>query len=84
MLNVFRDRPEALTSDQLWHAMLRADAALLDQHEQADDGAERADLDEAVEDRAVLFQAQGMVMVQMGVSLGEAMARMRATAQQLP
>jgi hypothetical protein len=83
VLDVFRDRAEALTPDQLWRGVLLADAAvaaLLDQHEQADDGAQRADLDEAVEDRTVLFQAQGMVMVQMGVSLGEAMARMRAYA----
>jgi GAF domain/ANTAR domain len=83
VLDIFRDRAVALTPDQLWRAVLLADAAvsvLLDQHEQADDGAQRADLDEAVENRAVLFQAQGMVMVQMGVSLGEAMARMRAYA----
>jgi AmiR/NasT family two-component response regulator len=30
--------------------------------------------------RAQLFQAQGMVMVQLGVPLGEAMMRMRAYA----
>jgi hypothetical protein len=30
--------------------------------------------------RAELFQAQGMVMVQLGVSLGEALSRMRAYA----
>jgi AmiR/NasT family two-component response regulator len=36
--------------------------------------------DEAIEDRAELFQAQGMVMVQLGISIGEAMARMRAYA----
>jgi AmiR/NasT family two-component response regulator len=39
-----------------------------------------ADLDEAIEDRAELFQAQGMAMVQLGISIGEAMARLRAYA----
>lgn len=33
---------------------------------------------EAVEARAELFQAQGMVTVQIGGTIGEAMARMRA------
>ena len=35
---------------------------------------------EAVESRAEVFQAQGMVMVQLGVTLAEALARMRAYA----
>lgn len=83
VLDVFRDRAGALTSDQLRRAVLLADtavAALLDQHEQAAGGAVRADLDQAIEDRAELFQAQGMDMVQLGISIGEAMARMRAYA----
>jgi hypothetical protein len=84
VLDVFRDRAGALTADQLWHAVLLADAtvaAVLDRHEHHDGaGAGRADLYEAIEDRAELFQAQGMVMVQLGVSIGEAMARMRAYA----
>jgi GAF domain-containing protein len=83
VLDVFRDRAGALTSDELQQGVLLADvtvAALLDQHEQygADAGADC--LDEAVEGRAELFQAQGMVMVQLGGSIGEAMARMRAYA----
>ena len=83
VLDVFRDRAGGLTADELWHAVLLTDAtvaALLDQHEQAGGGAGRADLDEAIDDRAELFQAQGMVMVQLGVSIGEAMARIRAYA----
>jgi GAF domain-containing protein len=83
VLEVFRDRPGALTSDELRQAVLLADvtvAALLDQHEQGGTVAGIDDLDEAIEDRAELFQAQGMVMVQLGVSLGDAMARMRAYA----
>jgi GAF domain-containing protein len=83
VLDVFRDRAGTLTADELWHAMLLADAAvaaLLDQHEQNGTNAGGEDLDEAVDDRAELFQAQGMVMVQLGTSIGEAMARMRAYA----
>jgi GAF domain/ANTAR domain len=84
VLDVFRDRVGALTADELRRAVVLADvtvAALLDHHEQDDGGdAGRADLDEAIEDRAELFQAQGMVMVQLGISIGEAMARMRAYA----
>jgi hypothetical protein len=83
VLDVFRDRAGSLTADELRQAVLLADvavAALLDQHEQDGTDATVDDLDEVIEDRAELFQAQGMVMVQLGISLGEAMARMRAYA----
>jgi hypothetical protein len=83
VLDVFRDRAGALTSDELRQAVLLADVtvtALLDQHEGGGTAAGIDDLDEAIEDRAELFQAQGMVMVQLGISIGEAMARMRAYA----
>jgi hypothetical protein len=83
VLDVFRDRAGALTSDELRQAVLLADvtvAALLDQHERGGTAAGIDDLDEAIEDRTELFQAQGMAMVQLGVSIGEAMARMRAYA----
>ncbi|GAB3973688.1 GAF and ANTAR domain-containing protein [Plantactinospora veratri] len=83
VLDVFRDHPGALSDDQLSDAMTLADLtleALLDQHEatsnvDTDDGAA-----DAVGYRAELFQAQGMVMVQIGGTIGEAMARMRAYA----
>jgi hypothetical protein len=83
VLDVFRDRAGALTSDELRQGVLLAEvtvAALLDHHEQ--DGADAGvdDLDGAIDSRAELFQAQGMVMVQLGTSIGEAMARMRAYA----
>ncbi len=83
VLDVFRDRAGALTSDELRRGVLLADvtvAALLDQQEQGGTHTGVDDLGEAIEDRAELFQAQGMVMVQLRVSLGEAMARMRAYA----
>ena len=83
VLDIFRDHAGELTADQLRQAVLLADvtvAALLDQHEHSDNDASLDDLGEAIEDRAELFQAQGMVMVQLGVSIGDAMARMRAYA----
>jgi AmiR/NasT family two-component response regulator len=54
--------------------------ALLDRQE---DGAALGARDALVSDvqhRAQLFQAQGMVMVQLDVSISEAMIRMRAAA----
>jgi len=54
--------------------------ALLDMQEDRDahDDDRAAVLD--VGRRAELFQAQGMVMVQLGVTIGEALVRMRAYA----
>jgi hypothetical protein len=83
VLDVFRDRAGGLTADELRRGVLLAEvsvAALLDQHEQDGTDGGVDDLDEAIEDRAELFQAQGMVMVQLCISIGEAMARMRAYA----
>jgi len=83
VLDVFRDRTGALTADELRHGVLLADvtvAALLDQHKRNGDDTRLDDLDQAIEDRAELFQAQGMVMVQLGVNLAEAMVRIRAYA----
>ncbi len=81
VLDVFRDRDGSLSPGQLTQAVLLADItvnAILDRQERNGRATERPD--EAVEGRAELFQAQGMVMVQLGISLGEAMARIRAYA----
>ena len=81
VLDVFQDQPGALSDDQLSDAMTFAEItmqALLDQHEadiDADGGV--ADVDDR---RAELFQAQGMVMVQIAGTISDAMARMRAYA----
>ncbi|GAA2519897.1 GAF and ANTAR domain-containing protein [Winogradskya humida] len=85
VLDVFRDRPGPLTAGEFADALTVADvtvAALLDRHVQARDGLVREIDDNNYADgyRAQLFQAQGMVMVQLGVSLAEAMARIRAHA----
>ncbi|MEU4626203.1 GAF and ANTAR domain-containing protein [Actinoplanes sp. NPDC023801] len=83
VLDVFCDRPGELSSDQLNDAMTFAEITmqtLLDQYEATSDGGTDGDVADAVGYRAQLFQAQGMVMVQIGGTLSEAMARMRAYA----
>lgn len=83
VLDVFRDRTGDLTSAQIAQAVLLTEvavAALLDQHERASEGSSPEYLDEGIEHRAELFQAQGMVMVQLGVGINAAIARMRAYA----
>jgi GAF domain-containing protein len=83
VLDVFRARAGSLTGDEFVDALAFAEVtmtALLDQHEDAAATGFGDALAEAGEHRAELFQAQGMVMVQLGVPIGEAMARMRAYA----
>ena len=80
VLDVFRDEAGPLTSDQFSDALTFADvtvATLLDEQE-ATGGT--GDLTDAVDHRAELFQAQGMVMVQIEGSISDAMSRMRAYA----
>ena len=77
-LDVFRTRPGSLSRTELGEAFVFADRAvtmLLDGQERGADG-----LDGAIENRIELFQAQGMVMVQLGGTLAEALARIRAYA----
>ncbi|WP_203751488.1 GAF and ANTAR domain-containing protein [Actinoplanes cyaneus] len=82
VLDVFRRRTGSLAGEELATALAFAEVtmtALLDQHEEAGTGAADGLLD-AGEHRAEVFQAQGMVMVQLGVPIAEAMVRMRAYA----
>jgi GAF domain/ANTAR domain len=83
VLDVFRSRPGPLSADELRQALTFGEVAvttLLDGQADARPGTAADGLDEAIDNRAELFQAQGMVMVQLGVSLTEALARMRAHA----
>lgn len=83
VLDVFREHVGALSERQLADALTFAEvtvAALLDQQEDASRSGAGDGLAEAVESRAELFQAQGMVMVQIGGTINEAIARMRAHA----
>jgi hypothetical protein len=83
VLEIFRALPGRLSSSELSRALTFAEVAvttLLHRQERAPPGAAVSGLAEAVERRAELFQAQGMVMVQLGVGLTAALARMRAHA----
>jgi hypothetical protein len=82
-LDVFRQRPGSLTPTELETALLVADLTvevLLDRQDHLNRRGSADGLVPDVGNRAQLFQAQGMVMVQLGVSLEEAMSRMRAFA----
>ena len=83
VLDVFRNRTGLLNDDELADAFTFADVtmtALLDEHEDPATTRLGDGLAEAVEHRAELFQAQGMVMVQLGVPIAEALTRIRAYA----
>jgi GAF domain-containing protein len=83
VLDVFRARPGSLSGEELRLALTFADVAvttLLDSQQNVEPGATTDGLDEAILSRSEVYQAQGMVMVQLGVTLGEALARMRAYA----
>jgi hypothetical protein len=83
VLEIFRVRPGQLSPVELRRALMFADVALttlLDGQRNAPPGTAADGLAGAVEHGAELFQAQGMVMVQLGVNLAEALARMRAHA----
>lgn len=83
VMDVFRAEAGMLSSDELTLALTFAEVAvstLLDDHGNPGTGPAGDWLDGPLSSRAELFQAQGMVMVQLGVSLAEAMVRMRAHA----
>jgi GAF domain-containing protein len=83
VLDVFRVRPGRMTQDDVAQSLTFAEIArttMLDGQDQASPGGMPEGFDEAPGYRAEVFQAQGMVMVQLGVSLAEALLRMRAYA----
>ncbi|MGH3678957.1 MAG: GAF and ANTAR domain-containing protein [Natronosporangium sp.] len=83
VLNIYRAGPGLLTRGEFGHALMFAEVALtslLDGQHKARSGTAADGLVGAVERRAELFLAQGMVMVQLGVGLAEALTRIRAHA----
>ena len=81
-MDVFRDQVGPLSSAEVARALLFAEVAtmtLLDGQEHARDG-QPAGLGEPLDTSLEVYQAQGMVMVALGVSLVEALARIRAYA----
>jgi hypothetical protein len=79
-MDVFRTAPGPLSLEELRFALLFAVVAvntLLDGQDKAPDGSVGG-LEDQVTHGAELFQAQGMVMAELGVSITEAMVRIRA------
>ena len=83
ILDIYRDVPGRLLPDELATALTFASAAtnvLLNGQEQSPPGTAADGLEEVLEYRMEVHQAQGMIMVQVNVSLSEASALLRAYA----
>lgn len=82
-LDVYQDQVGYPEREVLVQALTYADVAmtaLLNAQEHSNHDIHAPGLDEALDSRFELYQAQGMVKVHLGVSLHEAMARIRAHA----
>ena len=83
VMDVYRASTGVLSARSLRAALTFAQVAvemLLDAQQQAASDERAPSLDDALGSGFELYQAQGMVMYQLGVSLGEAMSRVRAYA----
>jgi hypothetical protein len=82
-LNLYRDRPGELTVDQHADALVLADVAgraIIGMQADAEPGDLGADLETGTNFRFVVHQAAGMVAVQLGAPVDEALIRLRAYA----
>lgn len=82
-LDIYRDESGSLTQDALAQAFTFAEIAmglLLDLQARAEPGHTPLELDDVLAYRLEVYQAQGMLMVDLEVGLDEAMARLRAFA----
>jgi hypothetical protein len=82
-LNLYRDRPGELTVDQHADALVLADMAgraIIGMQADAEPGDLGADLETGTNFRFVVHQAAGMVAVQLGAPVDEALIRLRAFA----
>jgi GAF domain-containing protein len=82
-LNLYRDQPGPLSDDQHADALVAADVvcrALLAMQYGTEPGSVSASLSRDTDFSAVVHQASGMVSVQLGVSVAEALVRLRAYA----
>lgn len=83
VLSLYRARPRPLTAEDLADLLVFADVALhllLDAASGVIGSPGYRPLNDLQDRRAVVHQATGMISVQLGVSLGEALARLRAHA----
>jgi GAF domain-containing protein len=82
-LNLYRDRPSPLTADQHADALVMADVAarwVLEAQAGAASGALAAELELGADFHFAVHNAAGMVSVQLGISVAEALIRLRAFA----
>jgi GAF domain/ANTAR domain len=82
-LNLYRDRPGDLTDDQHADALVLADVAaevILLLQARAPAGTLADELARSAELHLVVHQAAGMVAVQLGISVADALVRLRAFA----
>jgi hypothetical protein len=82
-LNLYRDRPGPLTGDQHADALVLADLAarwVLEAQAGAPPGAVARDLEIGADFHFVVHNAAGMISVQQGISVTEALIRLRAYA----
>jgi GAF domain-containing protein len=82
-LNLYRDQPRPLTADQHADALVVADVAarwVLEAQAGAPSGVLAADLEIGADFHFAVHNAAGMVSVQLGISVAEALIRLRAFA----
>jgi GAF domain-containing protein len=82
-LNLYRDTPGPLGDQQHADALVMADVAarwILDTQAGVTDGALARELEDGADLRFVVHNAAGIVSVQLGVSMAEALLRLRARA----
>jgi hypothetical protein len=82
-LNLYRDQPGPMDEDQYANALVLAGVAaqaVLAMQAHASPGALSSELEDGANFRFVVHQASGMVAAQLGVSVAEALARIRAYA----
>lgn len=80
VLDVFRTQAGPLSRDELGQAFTFGELAVTTLLDGQDQTHSEHDVDEAIEQGAALWQAQGMVMVMLGVTLTEALVRLRGHA----
>ena len=82
-LDMYRDQPGSPSRETIVQALTFADAAmtgLLNAQQRSNEGDGSPALDDALDNRFELYQAQGMVAIQLGIALHEAMIWIRAFA----
>lgn len=83
VLDLYRDTPGQLTKPDLREALAFADAAtvvILHLQDHDDEYGADSPLTDPIDTRAVVHQATGMITIQLGITLAEALLRLRAHA----